>query len=311
MKIGIMGCSNIAQREIVPAIKSMDNLSLVGFGSSNREKRKTFSKEWGVVGYSYEDLLGADDVEGVYVSLPVGMHYQWGKRVLESGKHLLLEKTFTTTLAEAQKLFELAEKKNLIVKEALMYKHHPLFSIVHEKIPELGDVFEVAAYFGIPSLPEGNFRNQASLGGGAVLDALVYPLSFALSILGEEAKLVDKVIDFDQQRGIDVKGLVRLQMGQTIAQVGYGFDLGYRNEYTIWGSKGVLRAERVFSRPAQFSNTVVIDRSGQKEEFEIPAANHFSLMLDDFCSGSRSSLVNGREDVLRRINLIEQIRSNL
>ena len=76
IKIGVLGNSSIAKKSIIPAIKKSKNLDLCGVGSRGGE-----------TGKSYKDILESD-VDAIYVSLPVGLHYKWGKKVLESGKHL-------------------------------------------------------------------------------------------------------------------------------------------------------------------------------------------------------------------------------
>ena len=83
---------------MIPAIEECDGVSLGNIGT--RDKRS---------GYSYQDILESD-VDAIYVSLPVGLHYKWGKKVLESRKHLLMEKTFTETYKQAIELFNLASE---------------------------------------------------------------------------------------------------------------------------------------------------------------------------------------------------------
>ena len=111
LKIGVLGNSSIARRSVIPAIKECKDFVLAGVGS--RE------------GQSYESILDSD-VDAVYVSLPVGLHYEWGKKVLKSGKHLLMEKTFTESYGQAKELFDIASVLNLSCMEALMYEFHPL-----------------------------------------------------------------------------------------------------------------------------------------------------------------------------------------
>ena len=69
--------------------------------------------------------LQHNEVDAIYLPLPPALHYKWGKKVLENGKHLLMEKPFTTSLAETQELLSLAEKKGLAVHENYIYRRGP------------------------------------------------------------------------------------------------------------------------------------------------------------------------------------------
>ena len=115
IKIGVLGCSSIAKRAVIPAIKECNNFILAGVSSRDKSRGQLYADEFNTNSYSYESLLRSD-VDAVYVSLPVGLHYKWGKRTLEAGKHLLMEKTFTETHEQAKEIFDLVNsfKKNII-----------------------------------------------------------------------------------------------------------------------------------------------------------------------------------------------------
>ena len=121
MKIGILGCSSIAKKCIIPAIKKIPDLKLEGVASRDIDKAIKWSIEYYTNPYTYDELL-ASDIDIIYVSLPPGLHYKWGKKVLLSGKHLLMEKTFTSTHSESEELFKIADQNSLKCMEALMYE---------------------------------------------------------------------------------------------------------------------------------------------------------------------------------------------
>ena len=113
VKIGVLGCSSIAGRSVIPAIVDCNNCILSGVASRDNVKAKLYAEKFNTKEYSYEELLNSD-IDAIYVSLPVGLHYEWGKKILESGKHLLMEKTFTETYQQAKELFDIAEQNNLV-----------------------------------------------------------------------------------------------------------------------------------------------------------------------------------------------------
>ena len=68
---------------------------------------------------SYQDLVDDPNVDIVYVSTPNGMHYQWASKALNAGKHVLLEKPFTSNADEAKRLVQLATEKGVVLEEAV------------------------------------------------------------------------------------------------------------------------------------------------------------------------------------------------
>lgn len=309
IRIGLLGCSTIAKRSVLPAITSNEQFKLIAVGARSREKADQFAHSFSCQAGSYDDILADPSIDAVYVSLPVGLHYEWGERVLSSGKHLLLEKTFTHSVSTARRLIDLAQKRQLVAMEALPYVFHPLFQRVR-KIAEsgqLGELRHIEAVFGFPNLPEGDNRYRPDLGGGAILDALIYPLSFSLHIGGRDYLKYSHNAVRDCQTNIDLRGSLQIDWKNWSAQIAYGFGFSYRNTYTVWGETACLNAERVFSRPPDLAAEIRIMRQGATEVISIEPADHFCLMLDAFARkiyGLDKSGVNEGDDILARMNII-------
>ena len=313
IRIGVLGCSAIASRSVLPAIWDNPRLLLVAVGSRSEEKGLRFAEQFGCKAGSYEDILSDRDIEAVYVSLPVGLHHEWGERVIRAGKHLLMEKTFTHSFFSAEQLINLAVQKGCVAMEALSYIYHPLFQGVKEAVTTgaLGALRHVEAFFGFPYLPDGDIRYVSKLGGGATLDALIYPLSFCLHIGGIDYLSYSHRVIYDDNRDVDVRGFLQMNWAQHSAHMGYGFGFTYRNTYTVWGEMGYLTADRVFSRPRDFVDEMRIVRQGRTETIPIPAADHFNLMLDAFATkiaGNDRSGLNEGQDILTRMKIISHLR---
>lgn len=137
---------------------------------------------------STDDLLADPDVDVVYVATPHAQHHEVTRAALLAGKHVLCEKAFTLTLADAQDLVDLARDRGLFLMEAMWTRFNPLIRRVKALVAEgaIGDVRAVHADFGFTADydPEHRLWNPA-LGGGALLDLGVYPVSFAHMLLGE------------------------------------------------------------------------------------------------------------------------------
>lgn len=312
IKIGAIACSSIAGKAVLPAIVANSDFKLVSVGSRNLEKASQFAQIFSCQASSYEEILSNDGVDAVYVSLPTGMHVEWGERVLDSGKHLLMEKTFTRNLAEARSLVAKAEERGLVAMESLQYLHHPLYDKTMEVVRSgrIGEVLNVEAQFGIPKRPEGDIRNFSNLGGGAILDTLVYPLSFALGFCAEEPQNIHAHSEFDPVHGVDSRGFLQIDWHGMSAQIAYGFGLFYRNHYTVWGSSGILSADRVFTRPKDLAGGLQLRLSDRVEEIPVSAADPYAKTLEAFrrkILKQDTSGTNEGEDILRRMEIIEKV----
>ncbi|WWD10500.1 hypothetical protein V865_008636 [Kwoniella europaea PYCC6329] len=123
---------------------------------------------------SYEELLADPEVEAVYISVPNGLHGEWAIKSLQAGKHVLLEKPFTSNGLEARRVFEEAERCGKIVVEAFHWQFHPAAHVVKSLIAsgKFGDIKRTFARMTTPkgTIPGSDIRWQWSLGGGALMD---------------------------------------------------------------------------------------------------------------------------------------------
>lgn len=311
--IGFIGCSNIARKAMLPAVLKSDFFEVFGFVSRSNEKAMSYVSEFGGRVFSLEAILNSE-CDAIYVSNPVGLHHSVGKRVLESGKHLLMEKTFTESFPQCMELLDLAETRNLIAMESLMYQYHPLQRLIEDTLPRVGKIREVSAKFGFPHFDDfSDIRYDKSLGGGADLDSLIYPLSFCLAILGKDYIKVQGASFAHAETGINERGYYLLQYEDNVASIAYGFSHAYTNEIRIWGEQGILEAKRVFTRPEQSNFNLILSRDFSEEVIEVPDGDHFLETLRvfyDYTSGESLDKYKLECESLRtRIDLIDRIRN--
>ena len=160
----------------------------------------------------YDALFADEDVDVVYIGTPIGTHAEVARRALLAGKHVLLEKAFTTTADEARELAALAAEQGRFLMEAMWMRFNPAIQRVLDEVAAgaIGDVRTVQAGFGFPP-PPGAIHWRPDLGGGALLDMGVYPLSFAHLLLG----VPDRVEATGEMRddGLDLTASVFLRYG--------------------------------------------------------------------------------------------------
>lgn len=286
MKLGILGTADIAFRRFLPALQKCEAFTYGGVATRNPEKAAHFVESFGGNVYDgYDALLEDDSIEAVYVPLPPALHFEWGKKVLESGKHLLMEKPFTTSAEDTQALLSLAEKRNLAVHENYMFLYHSQLAKIRQIISdgELGEIRLYRMAFGFPKRAEGDFRYNKALGGGALLDCGGYPIRLALELLGEDAQVVQAQLSQPEGYEVDLFGNAVLQNKQGIcAQISFGMDNSYKCELEVWGSKASLSANRIFTAGADVEPELILRSSVDETQIKLPKDDQFLRSIEYF-----------------------------
>jgi len=185
---GILGPGGIA-RAFTSDLRTA-GLDVAAVGSRRRETAEAFAADFAVphAHGSYEELVADPTVDIVYIATPHPMHAANALLALEAGKHVLVEKAFTLNAAEAAAVRDAAAERGLLAMEAMWTRYLPHMVRIRELVAAgaLGEVRAVAADHTqrLPSDPDHRI-NALDLGGGALLDLGVYPVSFAWDILGE------------------------------------------------------------------------------------------------------------------------------
>ncbi len=162
-------------------------INIKAVGARDLAKANEFADKFGIPNrhQGYEALVNDPEVDVVYVSTPHPWHHQHTLLALNAGKHVLLEKPFTINAREAQEIKELATAKGLFVLEAMWSRFLPSMDAIFEVINSgiLGEIKLVTADHSqyLPHVPR---LWEPELGGGALLDLGIYPVSFAVRVLG-------------------------------------------------------------------------------------------------------------------------------
>jgi predicted dehydrogenase len=185
---GILATGTIAHH-FVRDLLDMPDAEVTAVGSRSQEAADRFAGEHGIPrAYgSWKALAEDPDVDVVYVATPHSAHHAATLACLAAGKAVLCEKPFTLDLAQAEELVETARGAGVFLMEAMWMRCFPAIHSVCGLIADgaIGNVTTVQADFGLAGLFEPTHRLRArELGGGALLDLGVYPVSFAQIILG-------------------------------------------------------------------------------------------------------------------------------
>ncbi len=184
---GILGTGWIAEM-FVTDLKAV-GLTVAAVGSRTQKSADAFAARFDIprAHGSYEALAADPEVDVIYVATPHPMHAENALLAIANGKHVLVEKAFTLNAAEAARVAEAAADAGVAVMEAMWTRFLPHMVRIREIIAEgtLGDVRTVIAEHDqkLPSDPAHRINNP-ELGGGGLLDLAIYPVSFAIDILG-------------------------------------------------------------------------------------------------------------------------------
>lgn len=185
----VLGTGVIAN-EMAQALAKM-NKKLYAVGNRTYQKALDFAEKYEVqkVYEQIDDMFVDEDVDIIYITSPHNTHYQFMKKALENGKHILVEKSITLNSRELDDMIALAGKNNRIIAEAMTIWHMPVYKKLWEVVQsgELGKVQMITMNFG--SFKEYNMENRffnMNLAGGAMLDIGVYALSVVRSFMSEK-----------------------------------------------------------------------------------------------------------------------------
>lgn len=290
MNWGILGCANIAISAVVPAILRADNNATLYIASRDNNKAKKTADYFGCFYVnSYDELFSLDVIDAVYIPLPTGLHFEWVKKAVLSGKHVLVEKSATNTYKEALELISLAKEKKVAVVENFQFQHHSQHQFVFDLLNkgEIGEIRCFRSSFGFPPFSQNtNIRYKKELGGGALLDSGAYVLKATSFILGEGFEVKSAFLKLNSILDVDWFGgafLVNKEK-KIFSEVAFGFDNFYQCNYEIWGSKGKITSTRAFTAKADFNPTIILEKQDYKEEIELPKDDHFFNMILYFIS---------------------------
>jgi predicted dehydrogenase len=232
-----------------------ENLDLVAVASRTAANAEAFAAEFEVPRWhgSYDALFADDDVDVVYLGTPISTHAELARRALLAGKHVLVEKAFTTTAAEARELAALATERGRFLMEAMWMVFNPAIRRLLDEVAAgaIGDLQTVQGSFGFPSPPDAIIW-RPELGGGALLDRGVYPLTLAQVLLGtpESVEATGEMRD----DGLDLTASVFLRYGGgRFAHALTSLAVFVGAGATVGGSRGVVTLDAPFHMTETFS----------------------------------------------------------
>lgn len=315
IRIGILGCSEIAYRRFMPAVQDITNVKVKTIAEEyDPTKLKSFCKDYPLESdNSFEELINRSDIDAVYIPQPPALHFKWAKRALECGKHVLIEKPSTTEYLLSKQLVELAQQKGLALHENYMFQYHSQIQEIKKIIEsgELGEIRLIRANFGFPLREKNDFRYCAELGGGALLDAGGYTLKLASLFLGDTVKVDSSKLMNINGYEVDMYGNAVLSNDAGIScQVAFGMDCYYQCSLEIWGSQGRLYTNRIFTAPPEYEPILIVEKSNNTSEIKLKPDLHFKHSIEMFCQeiSDKQKREQMYKEILLQAKLVDAIK---
>ena len=330
IRIGVLCPSEIAFRRFIPALKKTKEFCYEGVSCATHaewnggddpslvyaefEKAKRFEDTYGGRLYEgYESMLCDENVDAVYIPLPPALHFKWAKSALEHGKHIFVEKPFTTNLANTMELIELAKTKHLAVHENYMFVYHSQIFFLLEKLREkvIGNIRLIRLAFGFPFRGASDFRYDKALGGGALLDCGGYTVKLSSVLLGDTARVTSSKLNFCDEFDVDVFGTATIVNSEGVtAQLSFGMDNDYKCDIEVWGSEGTLIANRVFTPPSDLSPVIKLHTKNGDKNFDLLPDDSFYNSIQRFyeCVTNKNSAEDNMREILFQAKLVNELQ---
>jgi D-xylose 1-dehydrogenase (NADP+, D-xylono-1,5-lactone-forming) len=273
---GLLSTASIG-RLVVEAARTSPVTEFVAVASRDAGKARRFADELGLEASfgSYEELLASDQIDAVYVALPVSMHTAWTVRALEAGRHVLCEKPFATSPEDAARCFDAASVAGRLCAEGFMYRYHPQTTLARMLVAEgaIGSLATVRAALTV-GVPPGDIRRSVELGGGALGDLGCYCVSAMRLFAGRPERVHAEQLR-DGPDGVDLRMAATLRLpGDVLGQFDVGLDLPRRNELELIGTGGRLTLPDPWLCRSGF---VELERDGVTERLPADPTGAFDL----------------------------------
>jgi dihydrodiol dehydrogenase / D-xylose 1-dehydrogenase (NADP) len=311
---GILGTGGIA-RKFAAGLALLPDARLAAVGSRTRVSADSFGAAYNVPRRHgcYAALMEDPEVDVIYVATPHPMHRENSLGCLSAGKAVLCEKPFTINARQAEEVISLSRGKRIFLMEAMWTRYFPAIVKVRSLLAEgaVGEVRMVQADFGMkpPFNPKSRLFDPA-LGGGAMLDLGVYPVSLASMVYGEAPRRLASTAVIGST-GVDEQAAAVLEYSAgRQAVVSWSFRCVTPQEAHIVGENGRIRIHR----PWWYPDTITLSRPGREDEsLSMPYlgngyAHEAVEVMDCLRKGKLESAVMPLDESLRIMQTLDAIR---
>lgn len=278
---GIMGTANIARGQFLPGVRHAGG-SAEAVASRSAQAGERYAADHGIARSvtGYQALIDDPDVDALYIALPNTLHAEWTIAALRAGKPVLCEKPLTGSLAQTQRVLDVARETGTLLWEAFVFPFHRQMDLVRSALARgvIGDLREVHSDFHFRVTKPDNIRMFADLAGGALNDVGCYPIRLAFELFGAEHSSAWGIAR-PGGHGVDL---------ESVAVLGYSEDrrlllsCGMARPYDAFtrllGTEGEIRMSNPF-HPSDADRFEIIGRDHESAPAAMPGEPSFAAAI--------------------------------
>ena len=251
MKLGIAGAGMIVVQGLLEFVHDIEGIELLGICATKRseENLNKLSEEHGNAHTytEYEEMLKLDDIDTVYVAINNHLHYEFSKKAILAGKHVICEKPFTVHVDELKELIALAKQHNVMLLEAITNQYYPNYLELKKQLSRVGSIHVVSCNYSQYSSRYDAFKRgevlpafNADMAGGALMDLNVYNVHFNAGLFG-----MPKDVQYfaNIEKRVDTSGILILDYGSFKSVCIAAKDCAGPSQAVIEGENGYLEVE--------------------------------------------------------------------
>lgn len=316
---GILGTGGIANEFTADLLLTGHTVAAVG--SRGQASADGFATRHGIAHAhaSYEALVEDAAVDIVYVATPHSLHASNAMLALRAGKHVLVEKPFSINAREAREVANLAASSGLLAMEAMWTRFLPHMVRIREIIASgtIGETRTVVAGHEHRQTPDLTHRvHDPALGGGALLEVGIYPVSFAWDILGQPSQV--RALGSTSPTGVD---------GQTAILLGYpggaqallhaSAEAVGGSTASILGTEGRIEIDATWFTPASFTvfnnGRAVVERFERAEHYVVGRGLHLQATALEraICAGASPVPEMPISETIAIMATLDEIRADI
>ncbi|RJL06693.1 Gfo/Idh/MocA family protein [Paracoccus siganidrum] len=317
LRWGILGSGWIAE-QFIASVRAHTRQEIAAIGSRSSDTAQAFARKWSIprAHGSYEDLVGDDGLDVVYVATPHNLHRDHVLMALEAGRNVLVEKPMALDHAQAVEMVTLARARGLFLAEALWTYFLPKFDVLSQVLDSgaLGEIRSVHTEYGEHFTRDHRIFDPA-LAGGPLLDLGTYPVSLLSRLLGPARQMVG----LKQDDPAGVHGQLAIVMANAAGNLGMMATTLYGLTPTnaaIVGTGGTVRFGSEFNLPGPFR---VISADGATVlSYEEPAGRHFEGLFYEaaevarcIASGATETPKRPLDETLAMMEMLDMVRATV
>ena len=303
--LSVWSLSNHFQTKVFPSIKSNKKIKIVSILTN--KKNHNFKNKNSCT--DKKQIISKNDFNCVYISSVNSMHYNYSKFALEKNKNVFCEKPICLRTDHLIKLKKIATKNKKFFFEVIQYIHHPLYiklkKLIDKKI--VGKILSVKSTFKIPLKENKNFRFNSKLGGGALYDVGYYPISTMFTLF-ESKKIKILKSNLIKENKLDIKGNLQAKNeNKIIFDLAWGFKSSYENNIKIYGEKGIVNVDFIFSKKV-FQNGKIDILKDKKKTIKIKKFNQINQAFNNMMLLKKKDFEKKFNLSLKILKIIKKIK---